>query len=257
MAATSRASPPCARRCSTANPGAARSSTTTARRRSASSYDESTWWRNTRCGRTESQPGITTDVCSSDSVAAVRPGHSHLRACGPGWHGCVPASSARARFGQEDVALREPNWSKQTLQVANSFASISSSCRFCSTVLTILGEYVTHLAGVAFVVLAWIFVISSACAHAYVHVTSNNVRLRGPLLRCRRARPDLVMWSDLHRRGVDAALKGAQAMPLDYCHPTAPRTKKSGCRIGTCPSLMMDRALDAICTAGQEIRPRA
>ena len=78
----------------------------------------------------------------------------------------------------EDVALREPNWSKQTLQVANSFAN-QLELPVLFYVLTIL-EYVTHLAGVAFVVLAWIFVIFRI-AHAYVHVTSNNVRLRGPL----------------------------------------------------------------------------
>jgi hypothetical protein len=46
-------------------------------------------------------------------------------------------------------------------------------------VLTIL-EYVTHLAGVAFVVLAWIFVIFRVL-HAFIHVTSNIVRLRGAL----------------------------------------------------------------------------
>ena len=46
-------------------------------------------------------------------------------------------------------------------------------------VLTIL-EYVTHLAGIVFVVLAWIFVIFRIL-HAYVHVTSNIVRLRGAL----------------------------------------------------------------------------
>ncbi len=44
-------------------------------------------------------------------------------------------------------------------------------------VLTIL-EYVTHLAGIVFVVLAWIFVVFRIL-QAYVHVTSNIVRLRG------------------------------------------------------------------------------
>ena len=44
-------------------------------------------------------------------------------------------------------------------------------------VLTILA-YVTHLAGLIFVILAWIFVIFRIL-HAYVHVTSNIVRLRG------------------------------------------------------------------------------
>jgi hypothetical protein len=44
-------------------------------------------------------------------------------------------------------------------------------------VLTILA-YVTHLAGLIFVILAWVFVIFRLL-HAYVHVTSNTVRVRG------------------------------------------------------------------------------
>ncbi len=72
----------------------------------------------------------------------------------------------------EDVALREPKWPKRTTQVANAFSN-----QFYA--LTVL-EYVTHLAGVVFVVLAWIFVLFRI-AHAYVHVTSNIVRLRGAL----------------------------------------------------------------------------
>lgn len=44
-------------------------------------------------------------------------------------------------------------------------------------VLTILA-YFTHRAGVVFVVLAWIFVVFRYL-QAYVHVTSNKVRLRG------------------------------------------------------------------------------
>jgi len=78
----------------------------------------------------------------------------------------------------ETIALREPNWSPGTLQVAYSFSNqFELPVLFC--VLTIL-EYVTHNAGVIFVTLAWIFVIFRL-AHAYVHVTSNIVRLRGAL----------------------------------------------------------------------------
>ena len=44
-------------------------------------------------------------------------------------------------------------------------------------VLTIL-EFITQLAGIVFVVLAWVFVLFR-CLQAYVHVTSNNIRLRG------------------------------------------------------------------------------
>ena len=78
----------------------------------------------------------------------------------------------------ETIALREPNWSPGTLQVAYSFSN-QFELPVLFYVLTIL-EYVTHNAGVIFVTLAWIFVIFRL-AHAYVHVTSNIVRLRGAL----------------------------------------------------------------------------
>ena len=78
----------------------------------------------------------------------------------------------------ENIALREPNWSKHTLQVANSFSN-QFELPVLFYVLTILA-YVTHKAGLAFVILAWIFVIFRLC-HAYVHTTSNIVRLRGSL----------------------------------------------------------------------------
>jgi hypothetical protein len=78
----------------------------------------------------------------------------------------------------ENVALREPNWPKRTTQVANSFSN-QFELPILFYVLTILA-YVTHQAGVLFVVLAWVFVIFRLL-HAYVHVTSNIVRLRGSL----------------------------------------------------------------------------
>ena len=40
--------------------------------------------------------------------------------------------------------------------------------------------YFTHHAGTLFVILAWIFVLFRLL-HAYVHVTSNVVNIRGPL----------------------------------------------------------------------------
>ncbi len=78
----------------------------------------------------------------------------------------------------QDIALREPNWQKQTLQVAYSFSN-QFELPVLFYVLTILA-YLTHKAGMAFVILAWLFVIFRLC-HAYVHVTSNVVRLRGAL----------------------------------------------------------------------------
>lgn len=78
----------------------------------------------------------------------------------------------------EDIALREPNWPKRATQVANAYAN-QLELPVLFYVLTILA-YVTHKAGIVFVVLAWIFVIFRLL-HACVHVTSNNVNARGPL----------------------------------------------------------------------------
>src|SRR5579863_4507861 len=77
---------------------------------------------------------------------------------------------------QENIALREPNWSPRALQVGYAFSN-QFELPVLFYVLTILA-YVTHLAGVIFVVLAWFFVIFRIL-QACVHVTSNRVRLRG------------------------------------------------------------------------------
>src|SRR5215471_1889981 len=81
-------------------------------------------------------------------------------------------SSGTTRF--EDIALREPNWSQRSLQVAYSYSN-QFELPVLFYVLTILA-WVTRHADLIFVVLAWIFVIY---LQAYVHVTSNRVRLRG------------------------------------------------------------------------------
>jgi hypothetical protein len=76
----------------------------------------------------------------------------------------------------EDIALREPNWSRRSLQVGYSYSN-QFELPVLFYVLTILA-YVTHHAGILFVVLAWVFVIFRLL-QAYVHVTSNIVQLRG------------------------------------------------------------------------------
>jgi hypothetical protein len=76
----------------------------------------------------------------------------------------------------QDIALRQPNWPARTMQAANSFSN-QFELPVLFYVLTIL-EWVTRHAGYLFVILAWIFV-SCRLLQAYVHVTSNNVRLRG------------------------------------------------------------------------------
>ncbi len=78
----------------------------------------------------------------------------------------------------DNIALREPNWSKRTLQVQYSLAN-QFEFPVLFYVLTILA-YLTHQAGIVFVLLAWLFVIFRYL-HAAVHVTSNDVRQRGPL----------------------------------------------------------------------------
>jgi hypothetical protein len=76
-----------------------------------------------------------------------------------------------------DVALREPNWPPRALQIANA-AHNQLEIPLLFYVLTILA-IITHKADFAFVVLSWIFVLSRL-AHAYIHVTSNEIALRGP-----------------------------------------------------------------------------
>jgi hypothetical protein len=82
--------------------------------------------------------------------------------------------SGETRF--EKIALREPNWPVRATQFAYSFAN-QFELPVLFYVLTIL-EIVTHHADLLFVVLAWIFAIFRAL-QALVHVTSNNVRMRG------------------------------------------------------------------------------
>jgi len=79
---------------------------------------------------------------------------------------------------REDIALREQKWPQQTLQVGNSFSN-QFELPVLFYVLTILA-FVTRLAGILFVMLAWIFVLFRLL-HAFVHVTSNNVQRRGVL----------------------------------------------------------------------------
>jgi hypothetical protein len=76
----------------------------------------------------------------------------------------------------QDIALRESKWPARTAQTAFSFSN-QFELPVLFYVLTIL-EWVTRHAGVLFVALAWVFVIFRVL-QAYVHVTSNIVRLRG------------------------------------------------------------------------------
>ena len=95
------------------------------------------------------------------------------------WLGPLRARDFRSGLvREEDIGLRQPNWSKPALQVQYSFSN-QFELPVLFYVLTILA-YVTHHAGLLFVVLAWVFVIFRLF-QAYVHVTSNKVMLRGAL----------------------------------------------------------------------------
>ena len=76
------------------------------------------------------------------------------------------------------IALREPNWPPGITQVGNAYHN-QLELPVLFYVLTIL-SLVTRHADLLFVVLAWIFV-ASRVVHAYIHVTDNNVKRRGPM----------------------------------------------------------------------------
>ena len=75
-----------------------------------------------------------------------------------------------------NVALREPNWPQRMTQVANAFQN-QLELPVLFYVLTILSLMTRH-ADLLFVLLAWVFVVCRV-VHAYIHVTSNNIRHRG------------------------------------------------------------------------------
>ena len=90
-----------------------------------------------------------------------------------------PASaSAAVRRGDvhaRDIALREPNWPKQETQIANAY---QQPVRIAGAVLCADHPRDHHPPRrLLFVVLAWVFVVLRV-VHAYIHVTSNDVRLR-------------------------------------------------------------------------------
>ena len=95
------------------------------------------------------------------------------------WMAWLRTSLIRSRaVHPRDIALREPNWPPQVLQVGNA-AHNQLELPMLFYVLTIL-SIITRHADLIFVVLAWVFVLSRL-AHAYVHTTSNDIRQRGPL----------------------------------------------------------------------------
>jgi len=82
--------------------------------------------------------------------------------------------SGETRF--EDISLREPNWPRRATQFGYAFAN-QFELPVLFYVLTIL-VIITHHADLLFVLLARIFVLMRVL-QAVVHVTNNNVRMRG------------------------------------------------------------------------------
>jgi len=75
-----------------------------------------------------------------------------------------------------DISLREPNWPRRATQFGYAFAN-QFELPVLFYILTIL-VIITRHADLLFVLLAWIFVLMRVL-QAVVHVTYNNVRMRG------------------------------------------------------------------------------
>ncbi|HXX06907.1 MAG TPA: MAPEG family protein [Pseudolabrys sp.] len=86
------------------------------------------------------------------------------------------SSLRRGETRFENIALREPNWPVRATQFAYSFSN-QFELPVLFYVLTIL-EILTRSADLLFVVFAWIFV-AMRVLQAVIHVTNNNVGLRG------------------------------------------------------------------------------
>ena len=80
------------------------------------------------------------------------------------------------RVHPRDIALGQLAWTPQTQQLGNAFNN-QFQLPVLFYVLTILA-IITKDADILFVVMAWIFVLARL-AHAYVHITGNNVFRRG------------------------------------------------------------------------------
>jgi hypothetical protein len=77
-----------------------------------------------------------------------------------------------------NVSLREPNWPPRVRQIENNYLN-QFEMPVLFYVLTILAMMTRH-ADLFFVLLAWVFVVLRIL-HAYVHLTNNVMKIRGPL----------------------------------------------------------------------------
>jgi hypothetical protein len=78
----------------------------------------------------------------------------------------------------ENVALREPNWPPRVRQIENNLLN-QFETPVLFYVLVILAMMTRH-ADLFFVLLSWVYVVLRIL-HAYVHLTSNVMKIRGPV----------------------------------------------------------------------------
>lgn len=76
----------------------------------------------------------------------------------------------------EQIALDSSRWPAHSRQFANCYGN-QFELPVLFYVLCLIAQ-ITRTADIIFIVLAWVFV-ASRVAHAYIHTTSNVVRLRG------------------------------------------------------------------------------
>ena len=93
------------------------------------------------------------------------------------WGAVLRAQSLRSgEVATRDIALREPNWPRQTTQVLNAYQNqLELPVLFYAGMLLAL---LTGHATLGIAILAWLFAVSRIF-HALVHVTTNDVRRRG------------------------------------------------------------------------------
>lgn len=95
------------------------------------------------------------------------------------WWGAILRARDLSSGGVEvrDIALREPNWPRQTTQVMNAYHNqLELPVVFYVAMLLAL---VTGHPTLGLAILAWLFAISRLF-HALIHVTTNDIRRRGP-----------------------------------------------------------------------------
>jgi len=92
------------------------------------------------------------------------------------WMARVRFDALRSRQVKvRDIALGQRSWPERPTQIANSFHNqFEIPVLFYALVALAL---VTRQTDLLFVVMAWLFV-ASRIAHAFIHTTSNDIRLR-------------------------------------------------------------------------------